>query len=49
MFLTKVSRVVVCGAVESEVSQVGDQTGDFSSVDTLTLTENVELKHRQTL
>lgn len=43
--LTEVSGVVVGGTVESEVSQVGNQTGDLPSVDTLTLTQNIELQH----
>lgn len=46
-FHTKVGRVVVGGAVESEVSQVGNQTGDLPSVDTLTLTQHVQLKHTE--
>lgn len=43
--LTEVGRVVVGGAVESELSQVGNQTGDPSSVDTLTLTQHIQLQH----
>lgn len=44
-FLTKVRWVVVGRAVESELSQVGDQTGDPPSVDTLTLTQHIQLQH----
>lgn len=40
---TKVSRIVVGGAVESKVPQVWDQGGDPSSVDALTLAQHVQL------
>ena len=46
--LTEVSRVVVGGAAESEFSEVRNQTGDLPSVDTLTLTEDVQLTHTHT-
>lgn len=47
--LTEVGRVVVGGTVESEVSQVGDQAGHLPSVDTLALTQHVELEHTDTV
>lgn len=43
--LTKVSRVVVGGAVESKFPQVRNQSRDPSSVDTLTLTQHIQLRH----
>lgn len=43
--LTKVSRVVVGGAVESKFPQVRNQSRDRSSVDTLTLTQHIQLRH----
>lgn len=46
-FLTKVSRVVVGGAVESKLPEVRNQSGDPSSVDTLTLTQHIELRHEK--
>lgn len=42
--LTKVCRVVVGGAVESQFPQVGNQVGDAAAVDTLTLAQHVQLE-----
>lgn len=44
--LTEVGRVVVGGTVQSEVSQVRNQTGHLPSVDALTQAQNVQLKHK---
>lgn len=40
---TEVCRVVVGRTVQSQSLQIGDEVGDWTFVDTLTLTENVEL------
>lgn len=45
--LTKVCRVVVGGAVESQFPQVGNQVGDPATVDTLTLAQHVQLETQE--
>lgn len=44
--LTEISGVVVCGAVEAEALQVGDEVGHDALEDALALAQDVELQNK---